>query len=123
MEPKSKSRLERNNPPLVLKNSLVDIANSDDYAELTPYKNIKKQINKSIAQTPSKMMREGWNNAHGMLDLNKQSQRKFVFENMIKANDNRFSYMHLPTIYSKNKKVGGDPHFSKSTPRKDLFSS
>lgn len=38
-------------------------------------------------------MRDGWNNAHGMLDLNKQSQRKFVFENMIKVNDHRFNYM------------------------------
>lgn len=38
-------------------------------------------------------IREGWDNAHGMLDLNKQSERKFVFENLIKVNDYRFNYI------------------------------
>lgn len=65
--------------------------------------------------------RDGWNNAHGLLDLNKQSQRKFVFENLITINDYRFNFIQLPKIHSKNRKVIGDVSFGKGSPRKELF--
>lgn len=66
-------------------------------------------------------MREGWNHAHGMLDLNKQSERKFVFEGHIRINEHRFDNIQLPKIYSKNRKVVGDLNFGKGSPRRELF--
>jgi hypothetical protein len=40
---------------------------------------------------------------------------------MIKANDERFNYIRLPTIYSKSRRVTGDASFGKYSTRRELF--
>ncbi|CDW85358.1 UNKNOWN [Stylonychia lemnae] len=120
----TKNQRQKEKSELVIDDHDQSFNDSSNILNPSPYKNasIIHQSSSSIKNSPSpQKMRQGWDNAHGMLDLNKQSERKFVFENLIRINEHRFDYIQLPVIYSKNRKVVGDANFGKGSSRKDLF--
>jgi hypothetical protein len=57
----------------------------------------------------------------GLIPFEKQGEKKSLFERTNQVNEQRFNYINLPRVHSKNKRLTGFIDFKKTSPRLEIF--
>lgn len=84
-------------------------------------KRLEKVNHKLEAHFTNTLEQRSFSVARGLIPYDKQGERKFVFEKSNPVSEQRFTFLNLPKVHSKNKRLTGFIDFKRISPRPDVF--